>query len=181
MRELTADGKSETGHKRGSLGTKQKTTKVDPKTPLSVKDKEVLEHLIEDWNDAVDSRRKFITASPKVREQFLDKIRRDLSPGLLDMLARRGRNGRDVMVEEIRKAIVIAEWRRSQTERIRVTLERFRGRNVVTLRTWWTDKDGKDQPGRDGITLDVAHVPKLARAFKRARKQAKKAVLIDES
>ena len=96
------------------------------------------------------------------------------------MVARRGRNGRDVMVEKIRKAIVIAEWRRSQTERIRVTLERFRGRNVVTLRTWWTDKDGKDQPGRDGITLDVADVPKLARVFKRAHKQATKAGLIDE-
>jgi hypothetical protein len=85
------------------------------------------------------------------------------------------------MVEKIRKAIVIAEWRRSQAERIRVTLERFLGRNVVTLRTWWTDKDGKDQPGRDGSTLDAAHLPKLARALKRARRQAKKAGLIDES
>ncbi len=84
------------------------------------------------------------------------------------------------MVEKIRKAVVIAEWRRSQTERNRVTLERFRGRNVVVLRTWWTDKDGKDCPGRDGITLDVVHVPKLAMVFKRARKQAKKAGLIDE-
>jgi hypothetical protein len=85
------------------------------------------------------------------------------------------------MVEKIRKAVVIAKWRRSQTERIRVALERFRGRNVIVLRTWWTNKGGKDQPERDGITLDVAHVPKLARVFKRAHKQAKKAGLIDES
>ena len=85
------------------------------------------------------------------------------------------------MVEKIRKAVVIAEWRRSHTERIRVTLERFRGRNVVALRTWWTDKDGKDRPGRHGITLDVVHVPKLAMVFKRARKHAKKAGLIDKS
>ena len=96
------------------------------------------------------------------------------------LLARRGRNGRDVMLKKMGKAIVIAEWRRSQTERIKVTLECFRGRNVVTLRTWWKDKDGNDCPGREGITLDVAHVPKLARVFKRARKQAKKAGLIDE-
>jgi hypothetical protein len=85
------------------------------------------------------------------------------------------------MLKKIGKAVVIAEWRRSKTERIRVTLERFRGRNVVALRTWWTDKDGNDCPGRDGITLDVVHVPKLARVFKRAQKQAKKAGLIDES
>jgi hypothetical protein len=71
-------------------------------------------------------------------------------------------------------------WKRSQTERIEVTLECFRARNVVTLRTSWKDKDGKDQLGRDGITLDVAHVPKLPRVFKRAHKQAKKAELIDE-
>jgi hypothetical protein len=84
------------------------------------------------------------------------------------------------MAKKIIDPIEIAKWKRSQTERIKVTLECFRGRNVVTLRTWWKDKDGKDQPGRDGITLDVAHVPKLARAFKRAHKQAKQAGLIDE-
>jgi hypothetical protein len=84
------------------------------------------------------------------------------------------------MLKKMEKAIVIAEWRRSQTERIKVTLEWFRGRNVGALRTWWTDKDGKDCPGRNGITLDVVHVPKLATLFKRARKQANKAGPIDE-
>lgn len=84
------------------------------------------------------------------------------------------------MVDKIQEAIKIAEWKRSQAERIQVTLELFRGRNVVVLRTWWKDKDGEDQPGRDGITLDVKHVTKLAKVFKRARKQAKKAGLIDE-
>lgn len=83
------------------------------------------------------------------------------------------------MIKRIGKPIEIANWKRSQTERIKVTLESFRGRNVVVLRTWWKDKDGNDRPGRDGITLDVKHVTKLARVFKRARKQAKKAGLID--
>ena len=85
------------------------------------------------------------------------------------------------MIKKIGKPIIIAEWRRSQTEQIRVTLERFRGRNVVVLRTWWKNGKGEDCPGRDGITLDVAHVPKLARVFKRARRRAEKAGLIDES
>ena len=96
------------------------------------------------------------------------------------MVARRGRNGRDVMAKKIINPIEIANWKRSHTERIQVTLESFRGRNVIVLRTWWKDEDGKDRPGRDGITLDVAHVPKLARAFKRAHKQAEKTGLIDE-
>jgi hypothetical protein len=53
--------------------------------------------------------------------------------------------------------------------------------NVIVLRTWWKDEDGEEHPGRDGITLDVSHVTKLARAFKRARKRAKEEGLIDES
>ena len=88
VHELTA--KSETRDERSSRGTKQKSSKVDPKTPLSVKDKEVLEHLIEDWNDAVDLRRRFITASSVVRERFLEKIRQDHSLGT----PRHGRSSR---------------------------------------------------------------------------------------
>ena len=75
---------------RSSRETKQKSSKIDPKTPLSVKDKEVLEHLIEDWNDAVDLRRRFITASSAVRERFLEKIRQDHSLGT----PRHGRSSR---------------------------------------------------------------------------------------
>jgi hypothetical protein len=82
--------------------------------------------------------------------------------------------------KKLSHSIKISEWRRSQTERVRIALELFRGRNVVALRTWWTDKNGKEHAGRDGITLDVRHISKLARAFKRARAQAKKKGLIDE-
>jgi hypothetical protein len=82
--------------------------------------------------------------------------------------------------KKLTSPIKIAEWRRSQTERVRIALEPFRGRNVIVLRTWWMDNNGKDHAGRDGITLDVRHVSKLARAFKRAHAQAKKKGLIDE-
>ena len=68
VQELTAH-KTEKTEKRGSHATKQKTSKVGAKTPLSAKDKKVLRHLIEDWNEA----------SPLVREQFLEKIRQDHS------------------------------------------------------------------------------------------------------
>ena len=67
--------------KQSSRGTKRKTAEVSATTPLSVKDKEALEQLVEDWNDAVDLRRKFITASSPVREQFLENIRQDHSLG----------------------------------------------------------------------------------------------------
>jgi hypothetical protein len=56
----------------------------------------------------------------------------------------------------------------------------YQGRNVIDLRTWWTDEIGEDRAGRHGITLDVSHTPKLAKGFKRALVQARKAGLIDQ-
>ena len=69
VRELAAR-RSKTRGRWGSLGTKQKTTKAAPKTPLSAEDQKVLARLLKAWNDA----------SPNVREQFLEKIRQDHSP-----------------------------------------------------------------------------------------------------
>jgi hypothetical protein len=55
------------------------------------------------------------------------------------------------------KPITIAEWRRNRKDEI-----------------------GEDRAGRHGITLDVSHTPKLAKGFKRALVQARKAGLIDQ-
>jgi len=76
VHELAA-GKSEVRAKRSSPGAKQKTTAAT--TPLWAGDKKVLKHLFEDWNDAVQLRRRFIKASPTVRERFIAKIRQDRS------------------------------------------------------------------------------------------------------
>ena len=67
--------------KQSSRETKQKTSEVDATAPLSAEDKKVLKHLFEDWNDAVDLRRRFTRASLTVREQFIAKIRQDHSRG----------------------------------------------------------------------------------------------------
>jgi hypothetical protein len=84
------------------------------------------------------------------------------------------------MASKKRDPIKVAEWQRNGRERIRISLEQYCGRDVVSLRIWWTGEDGKEHAGRDGITLDIRHVPKLAKAFKRAERRAKKAGLIDE-
>jgi hypothetical protein len=84
------------------------------------------------------------------------------------------------MASKKRDPITVAEWQRNGRERIRICLEQYRGRNVVSLRTWYMNEEGKERPGRDGITLDVRHVSKLARGFERAERRAKKRGLIDE-
>jgi hypothetical protein len=76
--------------------------------------------------------------------------------------------------------ITVAEWQRNRRERIRISLEQFCGRNVVSLRTWWIGKDGKEHAGRHGISLDVSHTPKLAKGFKKARLVATERGLLDE-
>jgi hypothetical protein len=42
------------------------------------------------------------------------------------------------------KLITIAEWRRNRKERIRISLCVYQGRNVIDLRTWWTDRPAKN-------------------------------------
>jgi hypothetical protein len=76
------------------------------------------------------------------------------------------------------KPIRIAEWKRSRKEQIRIVLRQSAGRNVIELRTWWTDQNGKERPGRHGITLDVSHTLKLAKGFKKACRIAKKRGLL---
>jgi Transcriptional Coactivator p15 (PC4) len=78
------------------------------------------------------------------------------------------------------KPIRIAEWKRSPKEQIRIILRQFAGRNVIELRTWWTDQNGKERPGRHGITLDVSHTPKLAKEFNRARRIATRRGLLGD-
>jgi Transcriptional Coactivator p15 (PC4) len=79
-----------------------------------------------------------------------------------------------------KSSITVAEWPRNQQERVRISLDRYRGRDVVSLRTWWKSEDGEDRPGRDGITLDVRHAPKLAKAFKRTEARARKEGMLRE-
>jgi hypothetical protein len=84
------------------------------------------------------------------------------------------------MASKKRDPITVAEWRRSRRERIRISLEQYHGRNVVSLWTFWTGDDGKEHAGRQGISLDVSHTPKLAKAFKKASRLATKRGLLDE-
>ena len=78
------------------------------------------------------------------------------------------------MAMKTKMPIIVAEWPRSKRELVRITLDQYCGRNVIALRTWWTNQAGTKCPGRDGITLDVSHVVKLAKAFKKAARGSEK-------
>jgi hypothetical protein len=81
--------------------------------------------------------------------------------------------------EAARFPVVIAEWPRDPGKIVRIALDRFNERFVVDIRCWWRDKNGVFRPGRDGLTLTVKHLPKLADALGNAFHRAEMFGLIE--
>jgi Transcriptional Coactivator p15 (PC4) len=79
------------------------------------------------------------------------------------------------------KPITVAEWwknRRGESIRLLV-LNRFEGRNIFDLRTWFPGDDGRLKPGK-GFAAEVRHLPRLAAAFARAEAKARELGLITD-
>ena len=74
----------------------------------------------------------------------------------------------------------IAEfWKNRRGESIRLLLNRYEGRDVLDLRTWYTGEDGKLKPGK-GFAAEVRHLPRLAAAFVKAEAKARELGLIGD-
>lgn len=63
---------------------------------------------------------------------------------------------------------VIAEWLKGQDEVVRVSLGKYRGHRIVSVRVWFRSSDNTFLPGRNGISLAVMHVAKIRKALKKA-------------
>ena len=76
--------------------------------------------------------------------------------------------------------ITIAEfWKNRRGESIRLVLNRFEGRNILDLRTWFPGDDGRLKPGK-GFAAEVRHLPRLAAAFAKAEAKAREFGLIGD-
>jgi hypothetical protein len=76
--------------------------------------------------------------------------------------------------------LVIAEWWKNRRgESVRLTLNRYEGRDVLDLRTWYTGDDGRLKPGK-GFAAEVRHLPHLAAAFVKAEAKARELGLIGD-
>jgi hypothetical protein len=69
--------------------------------------------------------------------------------------------------------VVIAEWPRSRRELVRVAIDHYQGGYTIDLRSWSRDASGVYRPGRQGLTLAVSHIPKVAEALQKALSRAK--------
>jgi hypothetical protein len=71
--------------------------------------------------------------------------------------------------------IVVAEWRKNASEVVRVMLQLYRGKTVLSIRAWYRDGQGELRAGRNGINLQLGkHLAKLNKALTKATKLAKK-------
>ena len=74
--------------------------------------------------------------------------------------------------EVTRLPIIIAEWDRNSREVVRLSLDRYNGRDTVDIRSWWRDTDRTFKPSRGGLTLAVHHLPALAAGLADALRRA---------
>jgi hypothetical protein len=75
-------------------------------------------------------------------------------------------------------AIIIAEWKVNRHEHIRVSIEQFKGVDLINVRKWFEAEDGSLRPGKAGIALNVKHLPQLADAMVKALSGARERGLV---
>jgi len=69
-------------------------------------------------------------------------------------------------VSDERDQKVIAEWPLNRRERVRVSIDKYKGVDLISLRKWYLDdEDDTLRPGKGGIALNVRHLPSLADAI----------------
>jgi Transcriptional Coactivator p15 (PC4) len=65
------------------------------------------------------------------------------------------------------KDIVVAEWRATKREVLRVMLRDFKGHKLVDIRRWYRDAEGKLCPGK-GISCRPWDIEPLRKALRKA-------------
>ena len=74
----------------------------------------------------------------------------------------------------------IATIRKNGREQLRITLEEFRGRQIINLRVWYETEDGEHRPGKQGVALRIELLPHLRSAWETAELEARSLGLLKE-
>lgn len=67
---------------------------------------------------------------------------------------------------------IVATIEKNSREEIRVSVDDWKGYDLVSLRVFFRRKDGEPLPTKKGITFDVKLLPEIIRALEAARKAA---------
>ena len=55
--------------------------------------------------------------------------------------------------------------RRSDSERLRITISEFKGRTFIDLRVWYSTESGEFKPGRAGVSLRPEQVGEVVQGL----------------
>jgi hypothetical protein len=55
-------------------------------------------------------------------------------------------------------ATIIDEWPINRRENVRISVEKYKGVDLVSIRKWFKAEDGLLLPGKAGIALNVKHL-----------------------
>jgi hypothetical protein len=84
-------------------------------------------------------------------------------------------------VPRLTEPVEIAKfWRNRKGEAVIVQLREFEGRILVDARVNVTDRDGRLQPTKKGLSVAVRRLPELAAALAKAELKARELGLIDD-
>lgn len=76
---------------------------------------------------------------------------------------------------------IVKSWPKGTGEEIRVSLDTYKGKPIISVRTWYTDDEaGEKRPGKNGINLPVTHLKKLSRALRCAVKKAEASGVLEK-
>ena len=94
--------------------------------------------------------------------------------GVSDSAARR--RGNDDLSSSL--PVIVAEFDKNSREKIRITLDRFAGKDTIDVRIWYRDGD-QIKPTRQGITTTVSNLATLAAGLTLALDKARELGLVD--
>jgi hypothetical protein len=67
--------------------------------------------------------------------------------------------------------MLIAEMEKNPKEKIRVSIEKYRGSTFVDLRVYWQDEAGEWRPSKKGIALNDECIDPVIEALQKASKK----------
>lgn len=70
--------------------------------------------------------------------------------------------------------MILGEIERNPTERLRVSLENFKGRDYIDLRIYYQEDNGEWKPTKKGVTVSPEKIDEIISFFSKAKEELSK-------
>ncbi|WP_460901313.1 transcriptional coactivator p15/PC4 family protein [Paraburkholderia jirisanensis] len=71
-----------------------------------------------------------------------------------------------------RPGTLICEVQKNARERVRISVDQYKGHEYVNIRTWFVDAAGEYRPSKNGVTLKPSLIPQLLQGLELAARAA---------